>query len=212
MKKGYIFGILFFSSLWGFSEAVLGGFLYNRQIPYASVYLTIIGFSILTIARVYLPRMGTASAIGALAMLYKFLNTPFFACHFLGIILLAVCYDLFFSVFKLKNRSVCAALATYAGYSLFALMITYVFRYSLWAEAGLAKVVSHIGIGGTLAALGCAVVVPVSQRFGEWLQAKRAAVEELTVDFARLRLVMVTAGMWLFALVVFVMHYNGGQV
>ena len=83
MKKEYILGILFFGSLWGFSEAVLGGLLYHFDVPYSSVFLTIIGFCILTVAVVYLPKTGISSAIAAIAMLYKFLNTPFFACHLL---------------------------------------------------------------------------------------------------------------------------------
>jgi hypothetical protein len=212
MKKEYIFGILFFSSLWGFSEAALGGLLYHLAIPRASVYLTIIGFSILTIARVYLPGRGTASTIAAFAMLYKFLNIPFFACHLLGILLLGVCYDLFFNVLKLRNQSISAILATYAGYSSFAFMITYVFRYHHWVETGLAKVTDHIVIGGTLAALGCALAVPLSHRFGEWLQTKKAHTTDLAGAFVRMRLVAVTTGMWVFALVIFVMHYHRGQL
>ncbi len=212
MKKKYILGILFFSSLWGFSETVLGGFLYHYGIPHASVYLTVIGFSIMTIAGIYLPKSGTAVIIAAFAMLYKFMNTPFFACHLLGILLLGVCYDLFFSILKLRNKSVCAALAVYAGYSLFALMITYLFRYSHWAEVGLSKVVSHIGVSGTLAALGCALVVPLSYRFGKWLQMKKVHTTDLTDTFTRVRLVFVTVGIWLFALVAFVLQYHSNYM
>ena len=211
MKKGYIWGILFFGSLWGFSEAVLGGLLYRFDTPYSSVYLTVIGFSILTVARVYLPRTGISSTIAAFAMLYKFLNAPFFACHLFGILLLGVCYDLFFSILRLKNRAVSAAAATYAGYSLFALMITYVFRYSHWVEGGLAKVLNHVGIGGTLAALGCALGVPLSHKFGQWLQSNKAHTY-LTESFANVRLALVTTGMWLFALVAFVVQYHHSHV
>ena len=150
MKKGYILGILFFSSLWGFSEAVLGGLLYRLDMPYPSVYLTVIALSILTVAMVYLPGKGIASTIAAFAMLYKFMNTPFFACHLLGILFLGVCYDLFFNILRLRNRSLSAVLTTYTNYGLFALMITYVFRYNHWVEAGFAKVMDHIFVGGTL--------------------------------------------------------------
>ncbi len=198
MKKEYVFGILFFSGLWGFSEAALGGVLYHFAIPRASVYLTIIGFSILTVARVYLPGRGIASTIAALAMLYKFLNTPFFACHLLGIFLLGACYDLFFNVLKLKNQSISAVLATYAGYSSFALMITYVFRYHHWVEAGLAKVIDHIVIGGTLAALGCAVFVPLSFRLGERLRTKFDMPFRLRLRLASGGVSVVTAGLWVF--------------
>jgi hypothetical protein len=205
MKKEYILGILFFGSLWGLSEVVLGGLLYRLGTPHASVYLTVIGFSILTVARVYLPGRGLLSMIAAFAMLYKFMDTPFFACHLLGILLLGVCYDLFFNVLKVKNRSVGAVLAIYVGYSLFALMITYVFRYSYWVEAGGSKVVNHIFIGGTLAALGCALAVPLSHKFGQWLQTNKPRAG-LAGSVARMRLTIVTTGMWLFAFGVFVYH------
>ena len=207
MKKECILGILFFGSLWGFSEAVFGGLLYYLDVPYSSVYLTMIGFSVLTVAMIYLPGVGILSTIAAVAMLYKFLNTPFFACHLLGILLLGVSYDLFFNILKLKNRPICAALAAYTGYGLFALMITYMFRYSSWAEGGLSKIFNHVGISGTLAALGCAIVVPLSYRFGKWLQISKAHTG-LTGSFARARLGLVTAGMWLFALAVFVLRYH----
>lgn len=212
MKKKYIFGILFFSSLWGFSEAVLGGFLYSHDIPHASVYLTIIALSILIVSSGYLPQKGTATIIAAFVMLYKFMNTPFFACHLLGILLLGGCFDLFFNVLKLKSRAICAALTVYTGYSLFALMLAYVFKYSPWEEAGLAKVVNHIGIGGTLAALGCALAVPLSHRFGKWLQTKKDYSIDLKSSFARAQLTFITAGMWLFALVTFVVQYNHNRV
>lgn len=212
MKRKYVFGILFFSSLWGFSEAVLGGFLYSHDMPHASVYLTIIGLSVLTIARGYLPQKGTSTVIAAFAMLYKFMNTPFFACHFLGILLLGGCFDLFFNVLKLKSRAICAVLTVYSGYTLFALMLAYVFRYSPWVEAGFAKVVNHIGIGGTLAAMGCALVVPLSHRFGQWLQTKKTYSVDLKSSFARAQLTFVTAGMWLFALVTFIVQYHSSHV
>lgn len=200
MKKEYVFGILFFSGLWGISEAVLGDVLYRDDVPYASVPLTVIGFVILTFARTYFPQKGTATLIAACAMLYKFLNAPFFACHLLGIFLLGACYDMFFNVLKLKNQSISAVLATYAGYSSFALMITYVFRYHHWVEGGLAKIMSHIGIGGTLAALGCAVFVPLSFRFGERLKAKFDMPFRLRLQLASGGVSVVTAGLWAFGI------------
>jgi hypothetical protein len=209
MKKGDILGILFFSSLWGASEAVLGGWLYRAGVPHSSVLLTIIGFCILTVCRVYIPRKGTSTIVAGIAMLYKFLNAPFFACHLLGILLLGICYDLFFNVLRIKNKSVCAAAAAYSGYILFALMITYVFRYEHWVEGGIAKVMNHILISGTLAALGCAIAVPASDAFGVWLQTRKTHIPEAAGVFVRVTLVFVTVGMWLFPLSAFLKHYGG---
>jgi len=196
MKKEYILAILFFSGLWGMSEAVLGGALYRADVPYASVPLTVIGFIILTFAGVYFPQKGTATLIAACAMLYKFLNAPFFLCHLLGILLMGMCYDLFFNVFKINNRSFSAVAATYLGYTLFALLITYVFRYEHWTQAGFAEVLRHVGIDGSMAALGCAVFVPLSLRLGEQFKAKFATPFRLQLGLAPPSISALTIGVW----------------
>jgi hypothetical protein len=200
MKKEYVLGILFFSGLWGISEAVLGDALYRADVPYASVPLTVIGFVILTFARTYFPQKGTATLIAACAMLYKFLNAPFFACHLLGILLMGVCYDVAFGTFKTKNRPLCAVAATYLSYILFALMITYVFQYEHWVAAGFSKVLRHIGIGGSAAALGCAVFVPLSFRLGEQLKAKFDMPFRLRLQLASGGVSAVTTGLWVFGI------------
>jgi len=203
MKKEYILGILFFSGLWGISEAVLGDALYRADGPYASVPLTVIGFIILTFSRVYFAQTGTAMLIAACAMFYKFLNVPFFACHLLGIFLMGVCYDLFFGIFRLKNKSLCAAAATYLSYISFALMITYVFRYDHWVQAGFGKVLRHIGIDGSITALACAVFVPLTFRLGEQLKARFAMPFRLRRQLAEGGVSLVTAGLWVFGIAVY---------
>jgi hypothetical protein len=204
MKKEYILGILFFSGLWGISEAVLGDALYSANIPYASVPLTIIGFVIMAIAQVYFPKMGTATLIAACAMLYKFLNVPFFFCHLLGILLMGMCYDLFFSVLKIKNRSLSAAAAVYLNYVLFALMITYIFRYEHWVQAGFAGVLQHILISGSMAALGCAILVPAGFRLGTQIKANYAGPFNLKLQYVPGSVLIVTVGLWIFSIVTFV--------
>ena len=202
MKKETVLGILFFSGIWGISEAVLGGLLYKAGVPYASVVLTIIAFVVLTFAKAYFPQKGIATLIAAFAMLYKFMNAPFFACHLLGILLTGICYDVFFSVFKIKNKSLCAAAAVYVNYILFALMMTYVFRYEYWAQAGLIKVLSYVGIGGSIAALGTAVFVPISLRIGEKLKAKYSTPFELQLRLAAGGISAATVLIWMFGLAV----------
>jgi ABC-type thiamin/hydroxymethylpyrimidine transport system permease subunit len=205
MKKEYIFGILFFSGLWGISEAGLGGALYSANIRYASVPLTVIGFVILTFAKVYFPQKGTATVIAALAMLYKFLNSPFFACHLLGILIMGVCYDVVFDVFKMKNRSLSAAVTAYLSYALFALMITYVFRYEHWVQGGFGKVIEHIAIAGTMAAIGSAVFVPLSFRFGQQLRAKFAMPFRLEFRLAAGSISVVTTALWVFGIAMYLL-------
>ena len=200
MKKEHILGVLFFGGLWGVSEAVLGDALYRAGVPYASVPLTIIGFIVMSIAKVYFPQKGTASLIAASAMLYKFLNVPFFACHLLGILLTGLCYDLFFSVFKIKSRSLSAAAATYLSYALFGLMITYVFRYEHWVQGGFNEVLRHIAISGSIAALGCAVVVPSSFRVGERLKANFVRPFNLRLQLVPGGVLAATIGLWVFSI------------
>jgi ABC-type thiamin/hydroxymethylpyrimidine transport system permease subunit len=200
MKKEHIWGILFFSGLWGITEAVLGGALYSANVRYASVPLTIIGFIILTFARIYFPQRGTATLIAALAMLYKFLNEPFFACHLLGIFIMGVSYDVVFNVFKIKNQSLCAIVATYFNYALFALMITYLFRYNYWVQGGFGRVLKHIAIAGTMAAVGSAVFVPLSFWLGKILKAKFAMPFRLEFQFASGSISLVTTALWVFGI------------
>ena len=205
MKREYIFAVLFFGGLWGLSEAVLGGALYRADVPYASVPLTVIGFVVMTVARAYYPQKGTATLIAACAMLYKFLNVPFFACHLLGILLTGMCYDLFFSVLRIKSRSLCAAAASYLSYALFALMITYIFRYAYWVQGGLAKMLNHIGIAGSMTALACAVLVPASFRLSERLKTTSGNPFRLKPHVVPGSMLAVTAGLWIFGIVVYVL-------
>ena len=196
MKKGYLLGVLFFASLWGLSEAGLGGYLYSNHIRYASVPLTIVAFIILTIAKLYLPQKYSATMIGAVAMLYKFLNTPFFACHLLAIFLLGVSYDLVLNFFKIKSKALFGLVATYLGYILFALTITYVFRYHYWIEEGLPRILRYVGLSGTLTALSNFVAVPLSFNLGQVLKEKLINPFEFKSRLATTSISVITLALW----------------
>jgi ABC-type thiamin/hydroxymethylpyrimidine transport system permease subunit len=204
MKKDYVLGILFFSGLWGISEAVLGDVLYRAQVPYASIPLTIIGFIVLTFSRVFFPHKGTATMIAALAMLYKFLNVPFFACHLLGIFITGLCYDLFFSVLRIKNRSLSAAAAVYSSYTLFALMITYIFRYENWTQGGIPKILQHVLISGSIAAFGCTILVPVSFNLAQRHKANLIRPFNLRFQLAPSGIFAITTILWSFGLLSYI--------
>jgi len=198
MKKKYILAILFFSGLWGLSEAVLGDALYRANVPFASVPLTIIAFIVLAFAKIYLPHKGTATLIAAGAMLYKFLNVPFFACHLLGILLIGICFNLIFNVFAIKNRSISAIAAAYLNYALFAIMITYVFQYEHWVRGGSAAVLRHIGISGSLTAVACAILVPLVFRIAEKLKTNYDAPFNLRWRLVPGGVSLATIGLWVF--------------
>jgi hypothetical protein len=207
MKKEYILGLLFFSGLWGVSEALLGDVLYRADVPYASVLLTVIGFIILTFACVYLPQKGTATLIAGLAMLYKFLNEPFFACHLPAIFLMGVCYDLLFNVLKMRKSFLPSASVAYLSYASFAVLITYVFRYSPWVQGGFIKVIKHIGINGSMAALGCAVLLPLSFNLAQKLKANFTSPFKLKLRLASYGISALTIGLWVFSIGVY--FFNG---
>lgn len=196
MRRDYILGILFFGSLWGASEALLGGYLYARHVSHASVPVTIAGFMVLTVARIYLPRKGSSTLIGAIAMLYKFLNTPFFACHLLAIFLLGASYDLVFSFSKIKSRAVLGLVATYLGYALFAFTITYVFRYRYWIHEGLPKIIRYISTSGTFSALANTVAVPAGFHIGRILKERAVNPFEFKSKLATGSISLVTLLIW----------------
>ena len=58
----------------------------------------------------------------------------------------------------------------YGGYALFAVIITYIIRYDIWVEGGLPKVLDHIFVGGSLAALAAAALVPLGILVGSGSQ------------------------------------------
>jgi hypothetical protein len=203
MKKEHILGILFFSGLWGISEAVLGDALYRADVPFASVSLTVIGFVILTFACVYFPQKGTAMLIAGFAMLYKFLNEPFFACHLLGIFLMGICYDLLFNVLRMRKSFLSSALVAYLSYASFALLITYVFRYGSWPQAGFAKVLRHISIGGSMAALGCAVLLPLSFHLAQRCKTNFVAPFRIQLRLVTSGVWVLTIGLWIFGVMMY---------
>lgn len=207
MRKEYVVGVLFFGGVWGLSEAVLGNALYAAQVPHASVPLTAVGLAVLTVARSYFPQRGTGTLVAACAMLYKFLNLPFFGCHLLGILFTGMCYDFVFDVLKIKVRFVAGGIVPYLSYAAFAITITYLFRYDHWVQGGLAKVLRHIFVEGSMAALVCAGVVPLSARLGERLKSYSA------LPFGLLRcpipagISILTLGLWAFAVVMCLSSY-----
>jgi len=210
-KRNVALTVLFFGSVWGLAEAALGGLLYRADVPPAAAPLAVTALAVFTVARVVCPRPGLSTLIAACAMLFKFANAPFWACHLLGIFLLGVAYDVVLLAAgrewlgagrrALKNALVGAGSA-YLGFALFAVLITYVFRYEYWARDGLPRVLSHVGIGGTLAAAGAAIAVPLAARLGETLASRPLALLPRRATLATGGLWLVTAGLWIVAVAV----------
>jgi len=160
-----------FGSLWGLSEVVAGKALYEADIPHASVYLSASGFFLLAIARGLFNKRGSSSVIGGIAALFRLVNASF-VCHILGIFLMGVAFDLAASILlKGKKKSFLRSSLTgitgaYGGYALFAFIITYVVRYEIWAAGGWQKVLHHVFLTGSLAAVAAALLVPLGYALG----------------------------------------------
>lgn len=171
MNKKNIVWILLFGSMWGLNELVIGRIFYKANVGYSSVWLTVWAFLILAMARGLLNKPGSSMAIAAVAVAFKSLYaTPYF-CHLYAIFLIGVAFDLAAS-FLIKNerrgifwRSLTGMIAVFGGYAFFAVSITYVIRYEHWIAVGLPKVLNHIFISGSFAALAAIVVVPL----GFWI-------------------------------------------
>lgn len=162
---------LFFGSLWGISEVVLGGALFESEMPYASIWLTAWAFFVLAIGRGALNKPGSSTVIGAFAALFKLVNAAPYYCHLLGIFLLGFAFDAVSSFLMKHERkisfrsSISGAISAYGGYALFALVITYIVRYEYWTAGGSAKVLHYVFVSGSFAALMAIFLVPL----GYWI-------------------------------------------
>jgi len=199
MKKQHVLAVLFLSGLWGLSEAVLGGWMYRagmRDVP--AVVLAVMAMGVLAVTKVYVPAVGSAIAVAALAMLYKFLNQPFFACHLLAILFLGAGFEALHAVTRGRFKPLIGLGGTYLAFGLFAVTITFVFRYAWWADAGWPKVLRYVGLTGSIAAACSAAVVPLADRLARQL-ARRPEGKPAMPAWAVLS--AATAAAWAFAVV-----------
>jgi hypothetical protein len=176
LSFGLLPGLLLFGTIWGFSEATFGEYLYANNIPHASIYLTFIAVVILAAARISSSFALTGTIIGLIAMLFKLVNVPFYGCHLLAIALLGTGFDAAYALMKRFQGTPYRAplvgiTANYIGRALFAVSIMYVVRYEHWTVAGLPKVIDYIFISGTVSAAGAMIAVPIGERLAVVLHA-----------------------------------------
>jgi hypothetical protein len=149
-----------------------GEILFRNQVLLASVWLAAWAFFILAVGRGVVNKPGTSALIAGIAAGFKLVNAPPFFCHLLAIVLLGVGFDAAASLLMKEGRrpvfrqAVAGVLGAYGGFALFALIITYVIRYKYWAAGGAAKVLDHIFVGGSFAAVVSAFLVPLGYRIG----------------------------------------------
>jgi len=163
--------LLFFGSLWGIMEVAGRGVLSRYNMPHSAVIFAAWAFMVMAVARGIVNKPGSSTVIGIVAVIFKLANAAPFFCHLLGIFALGLAFDVFSSLLMKNERkisfrsSLTGALSAYSGYALFAIVITYIVQYKYWIAGGLPKVLNHIFVGGSLAALAAVVLVP----FGYWV-------------------------------------------
>jgi len=205
MSKAYgtILAILFFGTLWGASEAILGGALYAAGVPHASVALSAVAVAVLAGATVWLPRGGAVAAIGCVAAAYRLLNAGPWWCHLCAIVLFAAVFDALRLAFRPERGSVVRAaafglVATYLAYVTFAVLMKFAFRHPYWVD-GWGKFVGYVGVSGTVAAAVGAVVFPASLGLARRLRTGGLGGVPLREALARVAVGAVTAGLWVVA-------------
>lgn len=162
-----IMWLFLFGSIWGINEVFLGKILYENEIINSPIILTVIALFLLAISRGMINKPGSSALIGAFAAIFRLANTAPSYCHLLGIFLLGVTFDVFASMLiKQEDKTpvklgLTGAVSAFGNNALFALLITYVFRYEYWVVGGISKVSHHIFVSGTISALLAAFVVPL---------------------------------------------------
>ncbi len=162
MKTGWLMVCLaVLASAWGLTE-LIGG---------ETVVLTAVGLLLLAVGRSLVNRPGSSTAIAAVAVLFKSVNTAPFLCHLAGIILLGVAFDLAATLLWREDRkqflraALTGVFSSYLSCFLFAASMVWVFKFRSWPEGGLEGIGEYTLSSGSRGALTALVVVPL----GLWL-------------------------------------------
>ena len=200
--------ILICGTVWGCVEAGLG---LLPKYPFSSVPPTLIGLMVLALARTYLPKPGSSTAIGAIAMLYRAMTIHGWLCHIWAVLLIGVSFDVVATLLAKKNerlawRVVSGPATAYLAYALFGFTMTYIMLYippmkhcaHWWVIGGLPKILNYIGKSGSLAAVGSTVLVPL----GYWLGSLAPSIK-LRQRWAMMGAGFILAALWILGFAIF---------
>ena len=164
--------LLVFGSAWGIMEIVGGEAFFKNNVPRASVWLSVWAIFLLAVARGLVNKPGSSTVIGATATLFKLAYAAPYFCHLLGIFFIGIAFDAAATAWLRREKKtlipaiLTGVVTTYAAYALFAVTITYIAKYGPWVGGGMPKVLNHIFVAGSLAALASLIVVPLGLRIG----------------------------------------------
>jgi hypothetical protein len=200
--------ILICGTVWGCVEAGLG---LLPKYPFSSVPPTLIGLMVLALVRTYLPKPGSSTAIGAIAMLYRAMTAHGWPCHIWAVLLIGVSFDVVATLLARKNerlawRIVSGPATAYLAYALFGFTMTYIMLYiplmkhcaHWWVIGGLPKILNYIGKSGSLAAVGSTVFVPL----GYWLGSLTASIK-VSQRWAMIGAGFILAALWILGFAIF---------
>ena len=156
LKKNFLW-LLLFGTMVGLNETLIGGI----HFPFRSVMVSSLTISLLSFARVKIPKAGTSAVITLIAIVFKMNNFGFLACtahSFLisvfAILSLGISYEVIGTLIFRKESSaylkhlLTCALSVLTAFTLFGMMNTFVF--GSW---GTDRLVNFLFINTPLAAL-----------------------------------------------------------
>jgi hypothetical protein len=153
--------LVLLGSAWGLSELVGG----------PTVWLTAVALFLLAVARAFMNRPGSSTAMAAIAVLFKSVNTAPFLCHLAGIALLGLAFDLMASLLWRDDRkpylraAFTGMLSAYLSCLLFGASMIWIFKFKHWAGGGFERLGEYMLSSGSRGALTAVVIVPA----GLWL-------------------------------------------
>ncbi len=206
MNTSRLIPVLFFGTIWGLSEVILGNYFYANEIKDAAVILNVIAIGVLAFSRFYVSFPGAAFLIGTIAMAFKIFHSPFFACHMLAIGIFGAGFEIAAFLFLrsesagLVRKALTGATAVYIGFALFAFVIKFIIRYEYWiidGSANMPKVLGYVFLAGSIVAAFGAVLTPLCLWAAEKAQTLAENKPLLKPVYVNFVLVLITLTLWI---------------
>jgi hypothetical protein len=125
---------------------------------------------LLSIGRGAWNKVGSSAIIGLVAAAFKFVGPSPNHCHLLGIVSLALVFDLFVSSIarspQFWRHAVVGLLAAYGSRAFFVLYSVHIARFERWVEGGPQMALDHVVQSGSVVALAATILTPLGFRIG----------------------------------------------
>jgi hypothetical protein len=171
-KHEKILVVLLFGSLWGALELFGRDLLRAGGFADKSALLFGIGIIIVYASKRLVDFPGSVVIMALIAGLFKTASAEFYACQFTAVVVNGIVFDLTYLVFKkrlnssLLFRALAAPVITYASYTIFALVATYVLSVDSWASADGEKISAYLGSDALVASLISIVTIHLGYYLG----------------------------------------------